>query len=400
MYSYFHLASTMRVPYERALLQVSAGIAQSSDAAFAQEPERLSTQQSLHELRTYAQHYQPEKVILIGIGGSHLGAQALYDIYNACTHGHRPTTLVSVTSIDSSACHTPLQEARAAINNGERVTVVIVSKSGMTFETAAQASILWDAAGPELRAHAVVITDEDSDLAQRAAAAGVRVVSISPALGGRFSVLSAAGCGVLELCGINTDALRARAARVRAQDALESAAFWVAASQAGYGIYDTFTFIPSAASLGGWMRQLIGESLGKQGKGLLPTVSVGSQDLHSVAQYYLDGPPIIATQFLMPQAYSVQQPVGNNFMSQVAQLPPDLSVGKLHESIVEGVVKAYQQADRPFVGYRLDPQELDGIAAWMQLKMFEIVLIAHALQVNPFDQPAVQAYKNNTRTLW
>jgi glucose-6-phosphate isomerase len=397
-----YISTAMRVYMERANSQVEQAldIVNTQNYAFISEPHNTQTDQGLADLRMYAQKYQPETIILVGIGGSYLGAQALYTIAQQC--GVLPRShLLSVTSVDGTSCRSAYQQACELILSGRSIILAVVTKTGQTFETAAHAQRLYHLmAQQNLRERVVVITDQNGSLAQRAKQEGLFVATLPANLGGRYSVLSVAGCGIIELCGISTQDMRDSAAQVQWVHARESAQFWYAAWLAGYRVYDTFSFIPAYEYLGQWCRQLIGESLGKEGRGFLPTTSLGSQDLHSVVQYYLAGPSLIATQFVGPSTYYDHRSQGSGLFTQAAHMPDTLSLAALHQSILEGVAMAYQEADRPYLSYNLDPGNILQAAAWMQTRMCETVLLGICLGVDPFNQPQVQLYKMRTRALW
>ena len=127
-----------------------------------------------------------------------------------------------------------------------------------------------------------------------------------------------------------------------------------------------FLFNPELESLGKWYRQLLGESTGKDGKGFLPTVSIGTTDLHSMVHRYFGGLHNIATTFVC--------------------------AGKPNK-FYNATVAAYKEHDLPFQEYLMPEINEYELGKFFETKMREIVHLAHFMGVNPYDQPNVEAYK-------
>jgi len=140
----------------------------------------------------------------------------------------------------------------------------------------------------------------------------------------------------------------------------------------------TFIFHPELESLGKWHNQLVAESLGKDGKGILPVNSIGTVDLHSMAQLYLSGPQDKYTEFVYSQ---------------------ELNKNKNLKAILEGVKIAYTKRNIPFTEFILDDLSPKSIAQYMQTKMIEIMCLGNLMDVNAFDQPNVEEYKVETNKL-
>src|SRR3989338_7921955 len=115
----------------------------------------------------------------------------------------------------------------------------------------------------------------------------------------------------------------------------------------GKNINYNFIFLPQIESLGKWYRQLQGESIGKNGKGLTPTVSIGSTDLHSVGQLYLGGPRDKITTFIYGENLQDQISVPQNTAFNLVDVISGKSIQKIMSAIVGGVTKAYQSQRLP-----------------------------------------------------
>jgi glucose-6-phosphate isomerase len=169
-----------------------------------------------------------------------------------------------------------------------------------------------------------------------------------------------------------------------------------------------FVFSHQLRSVGAWYRQLMGESIGKerdrQGniveRGITPTVSVGSVDLHSVGQLYLGGPRDKCSTFITIEKnkHELIIPHLAEFEQSVANIQGK-SVSSILEAIVQGVKTAYTKHQRPFIALMLPEISAWHIGELLQFKMIEMMYLGYLLEVNPFDQPNVESYKIETRKL-
>lgn len=343
-------------------------------------------------------------VILVGIGGSHFGVQAVYDALCANQYEKPKITFHVLTSIDTFTLDSFVDWYTALLKNNERRAVTfVVSKTGTTFETASHASLcfqlLKEAQPEQYRKNLCVITDHGSPLWQACEQQEIAVLSIPQKIGGRFSVFSAVGLALLRFLQIDIHDFCAGAQSVNLHDPIATAESLYAAFQKGFLVYDTFIFMSHYAGLGGWVRQLIGESLGKEGKGFLPTLSLGSQDLHSVVQHYFGGKQITITNFVIPQEYPSDITVPDTIFSQAGVLPARLKFARIQKAIIQGMQASYAHAEKPYFTFTLRNNSAFDIGKFMQFKMLEIVYLGELMDINPFDQPQVELYKNETRRL-
>ncbi len=172
--------------------------------------------------------------------------------------------------------------------------------------------------------------------------------------------------------------------------------------QKGRRIYDLFLFNIRLEALGKWFRQLLAESLGKgQLKaGLVPMVSVGPADLHSVGQLYLAGLANQFTTFVFVSSAKINLNVPKEgFLGKLAPAQSGKEAGEISAAIFEGVKRAYGKRGLPFVEIELSELSPFAIGEFMQFKMIEVVLLAKLLGVNAYDQPNVELYKEETRKI-
>ncbi len=343
-------------------------------------------------------------VVLIGIGGSHFGVQAVYDALQSNAYRRPAVTLHALVSIDAPALEDFEQWYTALLQDKKRrVFTFVVSKTGTTLETASHAALCFELLRthqPSMyRQNICVITDVDSQVHQHAQQEQLPVLTIPRMIGGRYSIFSAAGLAVLYFLKIDIVTLLQGAQSVDLAAPQEMAQKLFDYFKQGYMVHDTFIFMPAYASLGGWARQLMGESLGKEGKGFLPTVSIGSQDLHSVVQYYFGGPQHTITTFLIPAPEKASLVVPKNIFSDLAQISQNSTYGAVQHAIIQGVLASYVQAKKPYFTFDFQQGSAHDIGKFLQYKILETIYLAELMEVNPFDQPQVELYKRETRKL-
>jgi glucose-6-phosphate isomerase len=396
---------------------------------------------------------RPTILIVVGIGGSNLGTLAVHQaLYGQFYNQQNPDIkLYFADGVDTDYTQDLVLLAQQELERGNPVLVAIISKSGSTTETVVNTELflyLLRAAYPETYVnYVVIITDHGSALWDYAGEHHMARIAIPAQVGGRFSVLSAVGLFPLAMLGVDIDALHAGATqalvcqketcesenrercaknlcnkeREKVGESLCCEIENLAARRAvlleqhyrvGRPIHDLFIFSADLAGLGLWYRQLMAESLGKDGLGITPTVSMGTVDLHSVVQLYLGGPDSRFTTFVaveknksslrIPNLESKQQNPTIDNASSLEQLASSLSskaVSDINNAILQGVLAAYTKQNRPFVLLTIPEKNAYYIGMVMQLHMLEIIYTGFLLGINPFDQPQVELYKEETRKL-
>jgi len=364
---------------------------------------------------------EPKYLIVIGIGGSSLGTLAVQEavlgkLYNL---SDPPVRVLYADTVDSSLIGGVMRIAERALIRGDNVILNVVSKSGMTTETVANFRVLLDMLRryrKEYRDYVVMTCDRGSELWNLAVKDGFATLEIPLKVGGRFSVFSPVGLFPLGLLGVKIEELLAggrRRDRCLSGDLAVNPAAIIASIQfihyvEGKNIADYFFFSSDLESMGKWVRQLIAESLGKEfnrsgrrvNVGITPTVSVGSTDLHSVAQLYLGGPYDKFTTFISirDMGRGPQVPLSNGYSSLIPGID-GRSLGEILSAILEGTKEAFRKDGRPFIEISLPDKSESSIGQFMQLMMMKTMFLGHLLDVNPFDQPDVEKYKRVTRRI-
>ncbi len=348
-----------------------------------------------------------EEVVVLGTGGSSLGGQTLCALADL-GFGPRPgaPTIRFMDNIDP-ATFAALFEALDLTRTG----FLVVSKSGATAETMMQFLLaleaVADAVGAGERAGRFTVITEagDNPMRRLAASLDLTVLDHDPGIGGRFSALSLVGLLPAMIAGLDAEAVREGAALVldpvlsgvAPEDCAPAAGAAIAIGLARHRFLTTSVLMPYVdrlAHFGMWYRQLWAESLGKQGRGTTPIRAIGTVDQHSQLQLYLDGPR--DKMFTL-----IQLDVAGAGRAAQPGLASEPALGYLAGRTIGDLLDAEQRATaetlvrhaRPVRVFRLDRLDERVMGALMMHFMIETIVAARLLEVDPFDQPAVEEGK-------
>ena len=415
------LASSKNVEAERVNLAdlFQKKISYQTPYASLEVPFDESIQQRVLEVATQKKKLAPTILVVVGIGGSSLGAKAVYQALfgrlRTAIHGNDFPPLYFAETVDADRMFTILSVLEQELALGNNVLINVVTKSGTTTETVANFQVilaLLKKYRPDDYAELVVVTtDKNSPLWCLAQHEKFTCLEIPTMVGGRYSVFSPVGLFPLAMVGVAIEKLcaGARSMVTRCLDtdmqnnpAMMSALIQYYHYQRGVTINDLFLFSVDLEALGKWYRQLMAESIGKefdkQGKqvlmGITPTISLGSIDLHSVAQLYLGGPRDKCTTFVTVEknAHTITVPEG------VAALG-GRTFFEIMRALSEGTQEAYRKNARPFCSVALPVKNEFYLGQFLQFKMIEIMYLGFLCNVDPFDQPNVELYKREAQRL-
>jgi glucose-6-phosphate isomerase len=346
-----------------------------------------------------------EVVVVIGIGGSYLGARAVLDALGRADGA--PEILFAGTGL----CATALRKVAARLA-GRDFRLVVISKSGTTLEPALSFRVLRNLllaryGEADAAARIDAITDSRRGaLREMADRAGWRSWTIPNDVGGRFSVLTPVGLLPLAMAGVDIGGLVAGAAAMREAcrtgDLRANPAHLYAAVR--YGLYTKgfqtevlATFHSGLATFGEWWKQLFGESEGKDGKGIFPAATVYTTDLHSLGQYLQDGRRSLLETFLVVRDDSPAVVVPAVPADDGGRDGLDFLVGERLDAInwkaYQGTRVAHGQGGVPCLALELDQLTPAAIGGLIYLFEKGVAIGGRLLGVNPFDQPGVEAYK-------
>lgn len=349
-------------------------------------------------------------IIVVGIGGSSLGAMAIISALNK----NSPADFYCADTVDTDHLALIQEKMQQAQNAQRPIFILIISKSGTTLETLANGqvllSILQKYKPENWHKYCIFITDKHSPLWNIGLKLNSPTVEIPADVGGRFSVFSAAGLIPCHMMGIDTTQLIQGAQDMTSicQQPVEKnpAALTALALYTnyfnGFTIHDTFIFSVLLEKYGAWYRQLLAESIGKKhdtnGKlvhyGLTPTTSLGTSDLHSVGQLNIAGPKNKYTTFITLEKHHTEIEIPKGVLA------PHLAHHKLSalmRACAQGTMDVYQQEELPFNSVHLAKLNAYSLGSLMQHNMLMIVLLGRLFAINTFDQPEVEQYKIRAR---
>ena len=371
----------------------------------------------LDDMAAVADHLlqNTEDLFVLGIGGSSLGAQALAQIAGWGTQAYRPATLASGHPTRFHFLENPdAPTMSAALASVDLATTrfLVVSKSGGTAEPLLQLMTALDALqsagfGSDLARHMAVITEPPKNgtsniLRAIAEQIGCPTIEHDPGVGGRFSALTNVGLLPALMMGLDPVKVREGAAAVLEDAFANNTAAPIVGAALGVGleaekgctISVLFSYADRLEKMGLWYRQLWAESLGKDGKGTLPVTSVGPTDQHSQLQLYLGGPK--------DKFYTVMTTkTAGQGPKAPAAMAEKFNLAYLADRTIGDLVDAEQRAtyntlvNNQCVARRIDLPAVteETIGALMMHFMLETIITADLIQVDPYDQPAVEEGK-------
>ena len=361
------------------------------------------------ELPPVLERIRPYKhMIVLGIGGSALGARALQKAFFPAQDrpGHNGPYIWIADNIDADTL-----EAWMGSLDPKDTVVLVISKSGGTIETMAQYFLVrrWLVAslGNAWKEHVVLITDEKSgELRAEATRENLLSLPVPDYLGGRYSVLSAVGLLPAAFLGMDWKALL-RGAAAQSAPLLDAPNMAVALArhpawhlalwnrellERGYDELIFFSYIPLWNYFGAWFSQLWAESLGKNGKGSMPVPAVGVTDQHSVNQMFLDGPRNKGCLFLTCNSLHKGPTFGEDVPPKWSWLA-DKRFGDLLLAEGLGTRMALSSSQVPLVNIAMGAADEEAAGRLMQMCMIATILTGWLLDINPIDQPAVELGK-------
>lgn len=359
-------------------------------------------------------------IFVVGIGGANLATKAVYDaLIGFLEPLKNPVRRMIFLDTDDPTTHRALEEYVSAIHSKEECVAIIVSKSGETLETIANAKLITgilERKFGDVSSRIVIVTKKSSPLSKRAKAMKLSCVFIPESISDRFSAFSPVALVPLSFLGIDIPGFLAGARDAREMclnekladnpAALSAAAIDMHAD-AGVDILDSFFFVPALKTLGEWFRQLVAESLGKDtnrlgvalGKTITPTVSVGTTDLHSMLQLSLSDPRGRFTDFVRAEEYGDHAHTPSKMFEGLIPNTKGKSAQEIVSAIYESVKQSYRSYSMPFTETVLPDVSSRAIGEYMMHKMMTVLLLGALWDVDVFNQPNVEEYKRQARKI-
>lgn len=360
-----------------------------------------------------------DRVVVLGIGGSYMGARALME---ACCHpyhnelsrgarGSRPRMYFEGNNVDNDATQGLIDLLRDA--SGEEWAIVVISKSGGTLETAAAfrqfLHVMMDGCGKDRLGELVVpVTGKSGKLFELSRAIGCRdLFHVPDSVGGRFSILSPVGLLPASILGL--DVVRLLEGAVAMNEHFRTAEYATNVVQqfvaSNYLMYEQkqcnlrimSVWAKCLEAVGLWYDQLMAESLGKDERGATPLTVVNTRDLHSRAQQHQEGARDKYIINLITDAWRRDAlPIGTQEWNQDAlnQLS-HRTLPEVMAAAIKGTNQAYLSDNRPTADLHLPKIDEYHLGQLFQMLMIATVVEGRLMKINPYGQPGVEAYKVN-----
>ena len=320
---------------------------------------------------------------IIGMGGSILGTQAIYDFLK-----HKiKKTFFFINNLQNQKK-----------NDEKKNANIIVSKSGNTIETIINSNIHLKKNNQNI----FITENKKSYLQILAEKLKSEIVCHNNFIGGRYSVLSEVGMLPAELMGLNINNFKQLNSLVKDKFFFNSlinnvaSIFFLIKKKKFNSII--INYDERSDNLFNWYQQLIAESLGKNKKGILPVISTMPKDNHSVMQFYLDGTQNNFFTFFYVHDISSKKIDNKSLMSSHKYLK-NKRISEITYAQKKATEKIFTKKDIPFRSFEIKTRDEKTLGFLFCFFILETILLGRLLNVNPFDQPAVELIKKETKKL-
>ena len=331
--------------------------------------------------------YKFENIVIIGMGGSILGAKSIYSFFPKKIK----KKLFFFDNLDEK-----LHQNFSHIKNLKSTCFVIISKSGDTLETLTNLSIFFSKFS--LKNKLIIITEfKNNNLIKMANKLNAEIVEHKDYVGGRYSVMSEVGMLPAILMGLNVKKFK------NIKKLISNKKFSSILIQNVASIYTLnnkniknsviLNYDSDFTDLCCWYQQLIGESLGKKGKGITPILSHCPKDHHSVLQLYLDGPKDKFFTFISAIDKQNKYKISKKNIPDAMNFLKNKSLKKIVEVQCNATKNVFKTKKIPYRHFVLQKDNEEEIGIIFTFFILETILLARLLKVNPFNQPAVEQVK-------
>ena len=349
-------------------------------------------------------------LVVIGIGGSYLGARAAIEFVRSKNYNVTATDTPKIFFVGNSISPCELSEVLSVCENTD-FSVNVISKSGTTTEPAIAfrffRALLEKKYGKEGAAGRIYVTTDRTrgTLKQLSLREGYETFVVPDGVGGRYSVLTAVGLLPIAAAGIDIDALMAGAGEamrryadrdVLKNDCCRYAAIRNLLYRQGKSVEMIVSYEPDFTMMNEWFKQLFGESEGKDGKGIFPASAIYSTDLHSLGQYVQEG-----VRLMFETVVCFDRPKRDLRVEMDAENADGLNylagrdMSYVNRRAFEGTVLAHTDGGVPNI--LIECPQMDAFTLGELIYFFEMscAVSGYMLGVNPFNQPGVESYKRN-----
>ena len=329
-------------------------------------------------------------IILIGMGGSTLGAKALYSFFKDIVQ----KKFIFIDNLDRSKF-----EQIAKKNNLKNCLFIIISKSGNTLETLINSNLFKDKINYK---NTIIITEKKNNLLN-IFALNKKILHINHKdyIGGRYSVLSEVGMVPAYFMGLKIDHFRKNLLdffKPKEKKELIDSVIKLGEIYKSKKIASLIlvSYAPELNEFLYWCQQLIAESLGKKGTGILPVVSSAPRDHHSLLQLYLDGPKDKLF-YIFSINLKKKMKINNNIFGKKFSFAENKELSTVREAQKNALLKSLKKKNISYREFKIENKTEDTLGKLFSYFMLETVLIGKLIGINPFNQPSVEEVKVLTK---
>ena len=332
-------------------------------------------------------------IVLIGMGGSILGSEAIYNFLQIKVKKR----LYFFNNLDENKIKNLKKK-----ENFSRVLFIIISKSGNTIETLSNVFSL-NIIKKDAKNIILISEKKDNLLFSLSKKFNLFYVEHNNYIGGRYSVLSEVGILPAYIMGININKMRSNildCLKDKNKSSLRSSTIKLA-SLIDSKKFNSLVFLnysPELEKFLYWCQQLIAESLGKKNKGLLPMISNVPKDHHSLLQLYLDGPKDkIFNIFIIERKFG--EKININRYLDIKNFLNRKKLITVKKAQKQSVIRAFIKKKIPFREFRIKAAREEVLGKLFSYFIIETIIVGKLLNINPFDQPAVEQVKVYTKQI-
>ena len=329
-------------------------------------------------------------VIMIGMGGSVLGAEAIYTFFR----DKIKKKFIFFDNLDQSK----IEQIKKKIDL-KKSLFIIISKSGNTFETLINSNLFKDKINNK---NTIIITEEKTNLLNTFAV-NKKILHISHKdyIGGRYSVLSEVGMIPAYFMGLKTkyfrrtllDFFKPKGKNLLLDNVIKLSHIY---RYKKVNNIILLNYAPEVNDFLYWSQQLIAESLGKKGKGMLPVVSPAPRDHHSLLQLYLDGPKDKLF-YIFSLKLNKKMKINKNIFGKKFSYAENKDLSEAKEAQKNALIQALRSKNIPYYEVTIKKKNEETLGELFTYFIIETVIIGKMLGINPFDQPAVEQVKIATK---
>lgn len=373
--------------YKPRLVEIKNKIFQKGEMLDWLDKETTISNQELSTVKSLAEEIKSsaDLFIVIGVGGSYLGAKAVIDALGTHFETKKPEIIFAGFDLSTDYIYQLINH----MDNFKEIYINVISKSGSTMETNIAFHFLLEKLKQkypnDYKKRVIITTDKEKGiLRELCKQEGYRSLTVPENIGGRYSVMSSVGLLPIAVKGYDIDKIL---------DGIDEGKKYYEMAEKIAVVRDIFfhknyyleaitAYDKRYAGLALWYQQLYAESQGKSKKGVLPFVSLNTTNLHSIGQYLQDGKNFVfETVLKIPAKHDLFLPDQQVYMKSVENV------------VVEKVAEAHLLGKTPSVIFEFEKIDEKVLGTFIYINFLACAIGGYLLGINPFDQPGVEEYK-------